>query len=512
MSLARAQSIALEGIEGRLVDVEAHIANGLPIVTVIGLGDKSVAEARDRIQAAVLNSQLPWPRQRVTLALMPADLPKAGSRFDTAMALAVLAAAGTVPPRGLEGRVWVGELGLDGRLRATRGVLPAAVAARREGARMIVVPRANAGEAALIEGLEVRAAADLGQIVRWLRREGDPPPVALPRQREETIGGPDLADVLGQSSARRALEIAAAGGHHVALAGVPGAGKTMLASRLPGLLPPLDDATALALAAVRSVIGSLPPDAGLSRRPPFEAPHHSASVAALVGGGSGVARPGAISRAHGGVLFLDEAPEFAMAALDSLRQPLESGEVTLHRSGGPVSYPARFQLVLAANPCPCASAAERDCVCSPSARRRYRQRLSGPLMDRIDLSVTMHPVPRAHLLADPAGPAPEGSAAVAARVALARRAAERRWAAHGWRRNADASGAVLRSAPWRPPRGALRLVEAALERGVLSARGFDRVLRVAWSIADLAGRESPGEQDLAEAIGYRTGAWAVRAA
>ncbi|MDR1999782.1 MAG: YifB family Mg chelatase-like AAA ATPase [Frankiaceae bacterium] len=506
MSLARTRSIALSGIDGQLIDIEAHIANGLPIVTVIGLGDKSVSEARERIQAAVANSGLPWPNRRVTIALLPADLPKAGSRFDVAMALAVLAAAGAVPAEAVAGCVWVGELGLDGRLRATRGVLPAAVAARRAGVPMMIVPEANAAEAALLDGLEVRVAADLGQIARWLRREGDPPPLVAPAPGAAQCGGPDLRDVLGQAGARRALEIAAAGGHHLALSGVPGVGKTMLASRLPGLLPALDDQTALELAAVRSVAGSLPAGGGLSLRPPFEAPHHSASVASLVGGGSGLARPGAISRAHGGVLFLDEAPEFAMAALDALRQPLESGQVVLHRSAGAVAYPARFQLVLAANPCPCASASERGCTCSPMARRRYRQRLSGPLIDRIDLNVTVYPVPGAQLLGDSAGPAPESSAAVAARVAAARRAAERRWAQHGWRCNAEASGAVLRSAPWRPPRAALRLAETALERGLLSARGFDRVLRMAWSIADLAGRDSPGEDELAEAISYRTGA------
>lgn len=512
MALARTRSIALNGIDGQIVDIEAHIANGLPIVTVIGLGDKSVSEARDRIQAAVLNSRLPWPNRRVTLALLPADLPKAGSRFDIAMALSVLAAADAVPADAVAGCVWVGELGLDGRLRSTRGVLPAAAAARRAGAAVMVVPEANAGEAALIDGLQVRAAADLAQIARWLRNEGEPPPLARPASGTEHEDGPDLADVLGQRSARRALEIAAAGAHHLALSGVPGAGKTMLASRLPGLLPALDDATALELAAVRSVSGSLPPGSGLSRRPPFEAPHHSASVASLVGGGSGLARPGAISRAHGGILFLDEAPEFAMAALDALRQPLESGSIVLHRSGGPVSYPARFQLVLAANPCPCASASERECVCSPMARRRYRQRLSGPLVDRIDLNVTVHPVPRAHLLGDATGSAPEDSAAVAARVRLARDAAERRWAPYGWRSNSEASGTVLRSARWRPPRAALRLTETALERGLLSARGFDRVLRMAWSIADLAGRDSPGAEELAEAISYRTGEWTGRTA
>jgi magnesium chelatase family protein len=507
MAIARTLALALTGMEGHVVEVEADLSAGLPGLTFTGLADISVVEARDRIRAAVLNSGADWPNRRITVA--PADVRKVGSRFDLAMALAVLGAAQVVPPDAIVDAAWVAELGLDGRLRPIRGVLPAVLAAKRAGLRRVVVADANAAEAALVDGLDVRGAGTLADVIAWLRGEGPTPPVAVPRPEQHVTVGADLADVAGQAAAKRALEVSAAGGHHLYLVGPPGAGKTMLAERLPGLLPELDDAAALEVTAVHSVAGALPVHGQLLRRAPFQAPHHTASVAALVGGGSGVAGPGAISLAHHGVLFLDEVPEFHTSALDGLRQPLESGHVVLHRSNGVVSYPARFLLVLAANPCPCGSRA-RECSCAPAVRRRYRRRLSGPLLDRIDIRLSVDPVPRAELFAE--STQRESSADVAARVGSARRAAAERWQATGWRTNADAPGGALRQRPWRLPRQAALAAEQHLDRGELSARGLDRVLRLAWTVADLAGHSIPDAADVAEAVFLRTGraqAWAA---
>ncbi len=510
MAIARTLAVALVGVTGQLVEVEADLSAGLPGLTLTGRADTSVVEARDRIRAAVLNSAAPWPNRRITLALLPADVRKVGSRFDLAMALAVLGADETIRAQAIADAVWIAELGLDGRLRPVRGVLPSIVAARREGVRRVVVAEANAAEAALVDGVDVRAARDLGQVLAWLQGAGPAPAVAEPSPSSSADPAAlDLADVAGQATAKRALEIAAAGRHHIYLIGAPGAGKTMLAERLPGILPPLDDSAALEVTAVHSVAGALPVQARLVRRAPFLAPHHTSSVAALVGGGSGIAGPGAISLAHHGVLFLDEAPEFQVSALDGLRQPLESGYVVLHRSGGAVTYPARFLLVAAANPCPCGNRAT-ECSCPPQARRRYQQRLSGPLLDRIDLRVHVDPVPHAELLTEPV--AREPSSVVAARVAAARQAAAERWHPCGWQTNAAAPGALLRRRPWLLPRAALAPAEEHLERGQLSARGFDRVLRLAWTIADLGGRDRPDAGDVAEAVFFRTGrahSWAA---
>jgi magnesium chelatase family protein len=510
MALAHTLAVALLGVAGHLVEVEADVSGGIPGLTFTGLPDKSVTEARDRMRAAIVNSGLDWPNRRVTLALLPADVAKSGSRFDLAMTVALLAAAGEVPAAAVAGTAWVGELGLDGRLRPVRGALPSVVAARNRGVRQVVVPRGNAAEAALVSGVDVRAAGDLREIADWARGEGPPPPRPEPPPSGEDgdrVG--DLADVAGQTAAKRALEISAAGGHHLYLVGAPGAGKTMLAERLPGLLPPLDDEAALEVTAVHSVAGRLRKQARLVRRPPLQAPHHSASMAALVGGGSHLARPGAISLAHRGVLFLDEAAEFQPAALDALRQPLESGAVVLHRGGGVVAYPAQFLLVLAANPCPCGNRPP-DCTCAPQVLRRYQHRLSGPLLDRIDVRVQVDPVAHADLF-DTAAPR-ETSAEVAARVARARAAAAERWRGTPWRTNGAVPGSTLRSAQWALPRAVLREAEEYLRRGQLSARGFDRVLRLSWTVADLAGHPVPTEGDLAEALYFRTGwsqSWAA---
>lgn len=499
MTLARTWSVSLLGVDGHLVDVEADLARGLPGLALVGLPDAALSEARDRVRAAVVNSGLSWPAQRITVGLSPAALPKSGSGFDLAIAAAVLAAHGAVPGEQLAHTVVLGELGLDGRVRATRGVLPAVLAAVRGGYERVVVPAGNATEAALVRGAQVTAVASLAEFVAVLRGESAGSVVG-PSVPGEVVAEPDLADVVGQDFGRLALEVAAAGGHHLFLHGPPGAGKTMLATRLPGLLPPLTDDEALEVSAVHSVAGALAPDAPLLRRPPFGAPHHSATIPALVGGGGRVLRPGAVSLAHRGVLFLDEAPEFRSGALDALRQPLESGAIEIARASGWARFPARFQLVLAANPCPAACLDPRRCSCPSLARRRYLGRLSGALLDRVDLRVEVLPVDRVALLGEAAGA--ESSATVAARVATARAAAAHRLAGLPWSRNADVPGVALRQR-FRLPRGDLQRLARAIDTGALTARGYDRVLRVAWTLADLRGATMPGATEVGAALGLR---------
>ncbi|HLS48838.1 MAG TPA: YifB family Mg chelatase-like AAA ATPase [Actinomycetaceae bacterium] len=505
MTLGRSLAIALLGLRGHPVAVEAHCAQGLPTFSLIGLPDTSLSEARERVRAAVASCGITWPARRITVNLSPASLPKSGSSFDVAIAAATLAAAGVVDPTRALDTVHVGELGLDGSLHPVRGVLPAVAAAVEHGYTEIVVPLQSVPEAELVPGARVIGAAHLGDIIRRHGGQARTTPPLAPavnavEQPSEQQPAPDLVDVLGQDDAKLALEVAAAGSHHLFLLGPPGAGKTLLAQRLPGLLPDLSDDEAIAVTALHSLSGTFDARDGLLRRPPFEAPHHTATAAAVVGGGSGLPRPGAASRAHRGVLFLDEAPEFSGRVLDTLRQPLESGELTLHRARGSARYPARFQLAMAANPCPCGQGSGKGlaCTCTPLARRRYLARLSGPLLDRIDIQMEVPALTRADLAM---ARQPEPSAAVAKRVARARRAQRRRLRGTPWRSNAEVSGVWLRDSARLAP-SAVSKLEGALDSGRLSLRGLDRVLRIAWTLADLAGLDRPGREqtDLALAL------------
>lgn len=514
MPVATARTVALDGMVGHLVDVQADVSPGQVGTTLVGRADAALAEAKDRVRMAVLNSDLPWPAtRRITVLLSPADLPKRGVHFDLPIAVAVLAAAGRVPTDSLAGLLMIGELSLDGSLRPATGVLPMVLAAAERGVHTVVVPEPQAREAAMVPGVTVLGMRSLAQVVAELC--GDPVPEAAPVV--EGSGAPlltwrgsdaheevDLADLHGLAEARYAVEVAAAGGHHLMLIGPKGAGKTSLAERVPSVLPDLDREESLEVTAVHSLAGVLPGGAGFVVRPPYAAPHHDASKAAVVGGGSGQVRPGELSRAHGGVLFLDEFPLFRTDVLEALRQPLESGEISIARRDEVVTLPARALLVLACNPCPCgeytASRGSNRCRCSEPRRRDYRAKLSGPVGDRIDIQRTIEPL-RPHDARD-VHAAPEPSLVVRARVALARERQRGRFEGHGWRLNAHVPSAALRDL-WPLGPAAQRVLDDQVYAGRLTGRGAVRVHRLAWTVLDvaLARAASQGTGDLEDVHG-----------
>lgn len=495
--VAMVSTVAYLGLEARAVEVQCNLVAGVPAFIVVGLADKAVAESRERVRGAIAAIGLSLPPKRITVNMSPADLPKEGSHYDLPVALALLAAMGIVDAEALADYVVVGELGLDGRIAPSPGVLLAAMHAAEQG-KGLICPAAQGSEAAWAGNVEVLAASDLIGLLNHLKGSQLLSPPA-PGEVEQASHGPDLAQVKGQESAKRALEIAAAGGHNLLFLGPPGAGKSLMAACLPGILPPLDAAEALEVSMVQSVAGLL---AGgrLTRSRPFRAPHHSASMAALTGGGLKV-KPGEVSLAHLGVLFLDELPEFQRAVLDSLRQPLETGTVSVARANAHVTFPARVQLIAAMNPCRCGHLGDPALACAraPRCAADYQAKISGPLLDRIDLHVEVQAVTAADLVLPP--PA-EGSAQVAARVAAARDMQRERYRDQPIRTNAEVDGALLDTVATPDDAGRTLLAQAAQSMR-MSARGYTRVLRVARTIADLSGAETTGRVHIAEALSYR---------
>ena len=516
MPVATTRTVSLNGAMGHLIDVQTDVSPGQVLTTLVGRPDASLNESRDRCRMAITNSGLDWPAtRRITILLSPADLTKRGTHFDLAIAVSVLAASGQVPTAPCEATAFIGELTLDGGLRSVPGVLPMVLAAAARGVRRVVVPEPLAREAAMVPDMVVLGMRSLAQVVAELNGEEVPeaPPVAPlsgsrllswrgESRREET----DLRDLVGMADARFAVEVAAAGGHHVLLSGPKGAGKTSIAERIPGILPDLTREESLELTAIHSLAGALDPGDGMLVRPPFSAPHHDASKVAVLGGGSGQVRPGEISRAHCGVLFLDEFPLFRADVIEGLRQPMESGEIAVARLDESVRLPARGMVVLAANPCPCGDfhpqAAHNKCQCNERQRRDYRRKVTGPVTDRIDIMRHLTPVGPHH--GRDRFAVPESSAEVRARVEAARQRQAQRYAGSSWRLNSQAPGPVL-TEEWPLSDPARRTVDDAVYNGRLTRRGAARVHRLAWTVADLAGVDHPGVAEVDVALRLRTG-------
>lgn len=502
MTLGRTQAVALQGLLGSVIDIECDIADGIPMYSLLGLPDTSLQESRDRVRAALTNTGQKWPNKKVTVSLSPAWLPKSGPGFDCAIALAMLVADGVIPQGPLDGAIILGELSLDGSIRPVRGVLPSLIAALNSGITRAIVPRANVREAELMEQMEILSFSHLFEIYRWLLTGEYPIADELDIEVTAVEEDLDFADVAGQSKSRFAAEVAAAGGHHLLLIGPPGAGKTMIASRLPTILPPLTIEEALEVTAIHSIAGGLTQRSAMSRTAPMVAPHHTASRASIVGGGNRSIQPGAISMANRGVLFIDEAPECAVGILDSLRQPLESGKITIARQIGSVTFPAQFLLVLAANPCPCGkfTGKGRACTCSSLQVRRYLGKLSGPLMDRIDIRVAVDPVGRVELAAHDLG---ESSAVIRSRVIAARARAAERFKEYSWKLNSQIPARALRM-EFSPERAGMNFLHDELDKEMITARGLHKVIRLAWTLADLACRDAPNLEDVQRAYELRS--------